>query len=196
MEADSTPGGESVFRVALPAAEQMPPKSRPIAVVPAVSRGRGRILIVDDEPDIGESLSEVLADDYDVVAVDSGGEALRRLTGPVFDAILCDLMMPVMTGMGTFYQEIARVAPQVAERFIFMTGGAFTPRANQFLESAHNLKLEKPFDIDQLGRVLSIQMSPRASPTRGLSTDSQARSHSGGPSHDGLFGDCHSTGRG
>ena len=159
IEAESTVGRGSVFRVALPAAEAKL-ETRPEGhLPPQLPRRRGRVLIVDDESEIGESLAAILSDSYDVIAVDSGREALRRLTGPeAFDAILCDLMMPVMTGMD-LYEQAMQSAPHMAQRFIFMTGGAFTSRARQFLESVDNLTLEKPFDIDSMLRLLADQVN-------------------------------------
>ena len=159
IEAESTVGRGSVFRVALPAAdaklETRPEGHRP----PQLPRRRGRVLIVDDEPEIGESLGAILSDSYDVIAVDSGREALTRLTGPeAFDVILCDLMMPVMTGMD-LYEQAMHSAPHMAQRFIFMTGGAFTSRARQFLESVDNLTLEKPVDIGSMLRLLADQVN-------------------------------------
>jgi DNA-binding NtrC family response regulator len=54
-------------------------------------------------------------------------------------------MMPDMTGMD-LYAEVARRHPGVERRFIFMTGGAFTPRATEFLAQVANRRLEKPFE--------------------------------------------------
>ena len=68
--------------------------------------------------------------------------------GDRYDVILCDLMMPVMTGMD-LYAEVVRVAPKLVGRLVFMTGGAFTPRARAFLESVSNPCLEKPLDTSQ-----------------------------------------------
>jgi CheY-like chemotaxis protein len=77
-------------------------------------------------------------------------EALSRIaTGERFDAVVCDLMMPVVTGMD-LYAELLRVAPDVAGRIIFMTGGAFTARARAFIESVANPVLEKPIDLGKL----------------------------------------------
>src|SRR5207237_9662327 len=75
------------------------------------------------------------------------GRASRRLReqGGQFDMILCDLMMPSMTGM-ELHDELARIEPAHAARMSFLTGGAFTPRARAFLAEVPNPRLEKPFD--------------------------------------------------
>jgi CheY-like chemotaxis protein len=66
-----------------------------------------------------------------------------------FDVILCDLMMPQMTGM-EFHAELARKAPRMAERVVFLTAGAFTANAKRYLDSVPNKRLEKPFDAKAL----------------------------------------------
>jgi two-component system, cell cycle sensor histidine kinase and response regulator CckA len=59
--------------------------------------------------------------------------------------VLCDLMMPGMSGPD-FYREACRVRPELEARFVFMTGGAFTEVGNDFLESMGGRVLYKPFD--------------------------------------------------
>ena len=73
-------------------------------------------------------------------------EALRLLDGGVgFDLILCDLMMPEMDGVDLHARLAARAPEQVA-RMVFLTGGAFSPRARRFLDEVPNPRVPKPFD--------------------------------------------------
>jgi CheY-like chemotaxis protein len=117
---------------------------------PALQPGRrGRILIVDDEPMAGAALRRILEREHDVVVVTRGRDALDQIAGAQFDVILCDLMMPEMSGMD-LYTEVSRRSPEHAPRIIFMTGGAFTPRAREFLERVPNQRLEKPVDTRNL----------------------------------------------
>ena len=114
-----------------------------------------RIMVVDDDPGIGEIVGEVLAPEHEVVAATSGVEALRLLeAGSAFDLILCDLMMPLMTGM-QFHAEVARRAPAQAAGMVFMTGGAFTPRAQAFVAAAANPVLGKPFTPAELREMVT-----------------------------------------
>jgi CheY-like chemotaxis protein len=76
------------------------------------------------------------------------------LSGAKFDLIFCDLLMPRMSGMD-LYDELRSLRPGVEERIVFMTGGAFTERAAQFLATVPNRKLSKPFDLLELERVVS-----------------------------------------
>jgi PAS domain S-box-containing protein len=149
IQVASTPGLGTTFRVVLPPAKRwrgpQPPKSTDAGAHP-----RRRVLIIDDERLVGEAIARSLSDDNDVSVVTDAGTGLARITaGERFDVILCDLMMPVMTGMD-LYAEMMRLAPKHAGHLVFMTGGAFTPRARAFLESVVNPCLEKPLDMGKL----------------------------------------------
>jgi CheY-like chemotaxis protein len=111
---------------------------------------RGRVLIVDDEPMVVATLRRVLSRHHDIATTTSAREALERLrAGQRFDVVLCDLMMPDMTGMA-LHDTLDRELPDLARRMIFITGGAFTPRGVDFLERVHNPRIEKPFDVSTL----------------------------------------------
>jgi len=112
---------------------------------------RGRILIVDDEPVLAGVMVEAL-EDHDVTVVTSGLEALERCDEGAYDVIFCDLMMPDMSGMEVF-EKIRSSHAGLEERIVFVTGGAFTPKARAFLDSTTNLRIEKPFHIDALQRL-------------------------------------------
>jgi PAS domain S-box-containing protein len=109
-----------------------------------------RILLVDDEPHLLPMLQRVLARLGSVLAVEGGRAALELIQGGArFDVILCDLMMPDMTGMDLF-QELSLKQPELVERMVFITGGSFTSRATAFLERIDNRVLAKPLDPEAL----------------------------------------------
>jgi PAS domain S-box-containing protein len=144
---DTELGRGTTFRVVLPAAapDDRPVPQEPIRSAAAAGR-RGKILIVDDEPLIAKALSRVLAAQHDVAISENGRQALDRIQrGERFDAILCDVMMPELTGMD-LYAELKTVAPEQVERIIFVTGGAFTSAGKAFLDAVPNARIEKPFD--------------------------------------------------
>src|SRR5438270_3173810 len=146
-------GKGTVFRVVLPAAKSTA-ESVHLAprLVPRPKR-RGRILVIDDEKDLTDVTREGLAGLHEVMTTQDARQALEWIAaGHRFDLILCDMMMPLMTGM-EFHMRLATLAPEQANRVVFMTGGAFTPRAREFLARLPNLRLEKPFD---LGHVLAM----------------------------------------
>jgi CheY-like chemotaxis protein len=106
---------------------------------------RGRIVVVDDDALVRRAVQRSLASEHDVTAVSSALEVLERIaSGERFDVIVCDLMMPSMTGMD-LHAELSKIAPELADRMVFLTGGAFTARARDFLDRVPNLRLEKPF---------------------------------------------------
>jgi CheY-like chemotaxis protein len=124
------------------------------------------VLVVDDELPLASMLSRVLSDEHEVIIATSAREALDELTQKTFDVVLCDLLMPVMSGMD-LYRELKERLPGTEQRMVFMTGGAFTPRAAEFLTTVPNPRLEKPFDLNQvrqlvrkLSRPLLKQRSP------------------------------------
>ena len=144
---ESAPGKGTTFRVWLPisgeGAEVEPATAK--AELPKTQR-RGRVLVVDDEPMIGTSIRRTLSSEHDVVSVTRAAEALERLSaGERFDVVISDLMMPEMTGMD-LYEEISRRWPEISRRVVFLTGGAFTARARDFLDRSPNRRLDKPFE--------------------------------------------------
>jgi PAS domain S-box-containing protein len=154
ISVDSDKGKGSVFRVSLPPVAMETPAT--IAARPPVDVGApgGRLLIVDDEPMILGALRRSFSSDYHVTCVGDGRRALERIrAGERYDVILCDLMMPEITGMD-LYAELGRLAPDQVERIVFVTGGAFTPRAREFLESIPNARVEKPIDFQNLKLLL------------------------------------------
>jgi PAS domain S-box-containing protein len=151
----NTDGG-ATFRVVLPATDAAPqrPEPAPPTTTVAKSTPRLRLLVVDDEMAMGRTLGIALADEFDVTSVTSGREALELLSEDGrFDVVLCDLMMPDVSGMDV-YERVARRAPALATRFVFVTGGAFTDRARAFVEQVGAPVVEKPFELATLPAVL------------------------------------------
>ncbi len=123
-----------------------------LAETPTDSAGL-RILVVDDEPLVCEGIRRALKN-HEVTVASSGAEAVRLCTSSGFDLVLCDVMMPEVSGSDVFNQ-VRRVCPELAARFVFMTGGAFTPSARAFLESIENEQLFKPFTLRELRSVVA-----------------------------------------
>lgn len=143
IDVTSAPGGGTTFRVTLPVAlEAAVPATVPAVDIPG---SYARVLMIDDEAAVGRSTRLLLAPEHDVVPVTRAKDALGRLlAGERYDVILCDLMMPDMSGI-EFYEQLARSAPQYIRKIVFLTGGAFTPHAREFLASVASPHLEKPF---------------------------------------------------
>jgi two-component system, cell cycle sensor histidine kinase and response regulator CckA len=158
IDVESAPGQGTTVRVILPRAPQASATPEPATTTeaPAASTRSRRpsVLVIDDEPLILKLVSAVLEGDNDVTCESRGESALARIrTGERFDAILCDLMMPQLTGMD-LHAAVLEIDPRQAEAMLFLTGGAFTPRARAFLDRVSNPTLEKPFDSEALRRGL------------------------------------------
>jgi PAS domain S-box-containing protein len=153
IEVQSEPGHGTLVRVLLPPAQSVTPKVESVVAAP-VSSPRRRILVIDDEEAIGASLRLALRSAHDVVTATSGRDALARLqTEPPVDLVICDMMMPQMTGIDV-HDELARTMPHYVSRLVFMTGGAFTPATNAFLEKIPDRVIEKPIEIKDLKAVI------------------------------------------
>ena len=149
LEVDSEPGLGTTFRVRLPVAHS-PVRAESIEPPPPVGERREKVLVIDDEPMIGVMIRRLLAAHCDVLPVTHAREALRRIGAQErFDAILCDLMMPRMSGI-EFYTELTALSPEMAKRTGFLTGGAVTPQARRFLLEHADISLEKPVEIGKL----------------------------------------------
>jgi two-component system, NtrC family, sensor kinase len=138
----------------VPASRQVPMMQQTLVVsdteagleVAPDSLVRGRILVVDDEAGLRRGAQRMLGHLHDVVLASSGKEARDILEGDcAFDLILCDVMMPEISGMD-LHAWLVGYDPVLAGRVVFVTGGAFTPRAAEYLARVHNLRIEKPVE--------------------------------------------------
>lgn len=160
-------GQGSVFTILLPAAPPERPRAtepvhRPVEEDTSTVRTtrRGRILIVDDEPRLAQSMRLLLAPNHDVVTTTRGSEALEWVaSGQRFDLVVCDLQMPGTTGMD-IYDRLREQAPELARRLVFMSGGAFTPAASAFIRSVPNQVLEKPVRPEVLLATIDAALEP------------------------------------
>lgn len=156
IEVDSTRGVGSAFTVVLPAvaATAPTPPAPPPSAPPRARSVRPRLLLVDDERNVRSVLEALLKGRYDVTPVASVPEARARITeSGDWQLILCDLMMPEVTGMD-LYDWVEQEHRALASRMVFMTGGAFTERARELLDRLPDRWIEKPFDFEQLMALL------------------------------------------
>ncbi|MCK5798735.1 MAG: response regulator [Deltaproteobacteria bacterium] len=126
---------------------------------------RLRILVVDDEPAEGAVLTRLLHQ-HEVTAVQGGQEALTLLAGGLsVDVLLCDLMMPDMSGMA-LHERLAVSHPSLADRMVFITGGAFSEEAQAFVDAVENPCLEKPLEMAALEAALAERGYARSKEVR------------------------------
>ena len=162
----SEQGKGTTFEVVLPMAEaRTSGATSAFSPMAEASTSRSRLLIIDDEPLLIAALSRTLAPEHEVVAFTHAHHALERLrAGERYELILCDLMMPEMTGM-ELHATLVREAPGQAERMVFLTGGAFTEAARTFLDTSQLPWLEKPFEPETLRTRLRALLAERRQPS-------------------------------
>jgi CheY-like chemotaxis protein len=140
------------------------PTTSPTAEVRERATVAARILVVDDDASVAGAVRESLSDLHAVVVETDPEAALGRLTaGERFDLILCDVMMPVLTGMD-LHEAVRCLDAGQAARMAFMTGGAFTPRGRAFLADLSHPRLDKPFDPLDLRQFVADRLAAQASP--------------------------------
>jgi len=158
IAAAERPEGGARFTVELPLHEGAPrpqPEEPAGPAPPAPKGGRGRILLVDDEPDIRRSISRYLSrTGWQVDLADSGEEGLRLLALGEYAVVVCDLRMPGMSGH-EFYRRLQALESPAVARLIFMTGDVLSPEASRLLQEAARPVLSKPFTLQDLSEVLA-----------------------------------------
>lgn len=157
-------GGALRLRPSSPGAEIVMTLSRSIlhtgehAVAARPTLPALKILVVDDDAAHREALTLLLRrDGHDVAAVEDGMAAMARLRGPrvTFDVVLADLQMPQLGGRGLF-EQISEASPQVARRFVFMTGDRARPETQAFLEACGQPSVLKPYELGELLAAIRI----------------------------------------
>lgn len=125
-----------------------------------ISQRVGRILVIDDEAYIADSLRLVLSDEFEVTTTSRPNDALEwLLRGDWYDVVLCDVVMPTMNGV-ELRNCVHAVRPNLAARFVFVTGGVVWGRVRELLDTVPNLVLEKPFDFIALRELMRRRVRP------------------------------------
>jgi CheY-like chemotaxis protein len=142
------------FRILLPSDNSRSTYPPPAPKPPTrLASQRLPVMVIDDEPQLCELFSAMLSDQYDVAAFSSPRSALASMLQGNFAVIVCDVMMPELNGMEVYAQAI-RERPELQERFVFVTGGAFTERARLFLRQTGRPTLRKPCSRSALLKVV------------------------------------------
>jgi signal transduction histidine kinase len=153
IAARSAVGQGTLFRVCLPPAVAVavaaPAPPAPARAGPAGGL-RARVLVLDDDGLVARSIQRMLRTHHEVAVETSARAALDRVqAGERFDLVLCDVMMPQMSGP-EFHRALLQAAPGQAARVVFITGGAFTPATIDYVGTAGVRVLEKPFEASAL----------------------------------------------
>jgi len=114
-----------------------------------------KILIVDDELAIRESLRIILQQDYEVLAVSSGAEALEKMREGGIDLVLLDVIMPGLDGI----QLLERMKSEYDIPVIMITAANTIKTAVQAMKLGAYDYLSKPFDVDEIKIVVQKVLS-------------------------------------
>jgi two-component system, cell cycle sensor histidine kinase and response regulator CckA len=163
LAVQSAPGKGSVFRVLLPRGEATVEARAPEATKPPSAQW-GRILVVDDDALLRRALNRMLGFRHSVRLAANAREALDALAAdPNFDVVLCDVMMPEVSGIELF-ERIRVLWPHLTPRVAFLTGAGFTPGVAHFLASVDNPTLTKPFNAHTLNEFVQTLLQSAARP--------------------------------
>ncbi|MCU0662580.1 MAG: ATP-binding protein [Myxococcota bacterium] len=161
---ESTVGMGTTFTLELPSEPLEGPGAQSLLPGQGAEKGRPRILVIDDEPPLGVAMGRVLRHEFEVVLATGGAQALDLVASDQsFDVLLCDLHMPEMSGMD-FHDRLLARWPQLASRIVFMSGGASTARAQDFLGSVHRPWLSKPVEPAALVSTVRSMLADKRSP--------------------------------
>jgi CheY-like chemotaxis protein len=160
IRAENLPSRGARISLTLPAA---PTAAKESGVVPPPVSLRGerfRVLVIDDEVAICRALKRVLAG-HDVVTLSDSREGLARVGSDDFDVVICDLMMPGMSGY-KLYAAACAARPSVSTRFVFVSGGALSEEASRFLKTCECPVLPKPFSNADVLEAVNRVAKPHA----------------------------------
>ncbi len=163
IEVESRPGTPTTFRIWLPSDTGLGLVPRATLVKERPHTLPASLLLVDDDRLVRNGLRRILEKFHDVVVASGGEQALAALAERTFDLVLCDLIMPMMTGMELF-AAVAKKNPEQAKRFVFLTGGTSSPEARDFLLEVKNPRAYKPIGADQLVRLVDDCVKQFAKP--------------------------------
>jgi PAS domain S-box-containing protein len=151
----------AVFVLKLPCADTLP-APRP-SCAPAPRRSAVcRVLVVDDEQDLGQSLAEILEQDgHCVDYVASAATALEKLKRHRYEVILSDIRMPGMDGP-SFFRTLRSRHPDQLGGFAFITGDTLTPQLRDFIDSTERPCIEKPFAPRDIRQVVELILRSRS----------------------------------
>ena len=176
IQIESVIGRGTRVVVTLPPPPASITRPRPVSLAPEPlsARTRLKVLVIDDDPLVGRGLRRQLQH-HDVTAVTSGQRCVAALErGQRFELILCDLMMPGLTGADV-YDKVAALGQGLEEHIVFLTGGVFSDAVRDFLDRIPNSRLTKPVSSAQLDSVLAsagrrAARSATAAPSGNLQT--------------------------
>ncbi|MCC7202938.1 MAG: GAF domain-containing protein [Nitrospirae bacterium] len=107
------------------------------------------VLVVDDEDDQLDVMRHILGDRYKVIGVNSGNEAIERLSTEDYDIVICDFKMPGTDGAGV-YEWVSRNKPYMEKKMLFSTGDVLGGKVDALIKKIGGNYIIKPYNIEEL----------------------------------------------
>jgi CheY-like chemotaxis protein len=160
LEVDTQPGAGATLLITLPQADAG--ASVAAREAPAAGSHNGlSVLVIDDEPDVASTIAEILErDGVRVVTAPDGRAGLELIARQPFDAVLCDLRMPVMDGP-QFQRRLQALHPGLAARLVFMSGDLLGAGVTATNGAFGRPLLEKPFAPNDVRAAVTAVVGPR-----------------------------------
>jgi len=131
------------------------------------STHRRKALVVDDEESNAALVRRVLAGaGYDVESTTLSRRALVMIERTAYDAVICDVKMPELSGQ-ELYGRVCQIRPEMARRFIFITGDIDGEDTRQFLDESRCSYFMKPFNLERLTAAVDMLTGSRSADTIG-----------------------------
>ncbi len=168
LRVEDTPGGGATFYITLPTLASLEGSEGECdnVIETATLKTSLKILIVDDEVELSQTLADLLEPEGHTIDLAANGEiALHKLRERDFDVIISDLRMPVMDGP-TMYSELSRTLPKYVNRIIFVTGDTLSPHVHSFLSQNPVPVIEKPYRLVDVRATLALLL--KEGPAKGI----------------------------
>jgi len=153
VDVRSEAGAGTVFRVYLPESPDGAPKEK-AEMDPAFPRGRGRILLVDDQEPVREVAKDMLeALGYDVITAADGLEGVSRYRDlwREIDLVVLDMIMPNMSG-GDCFRRMKEINPKA--RVVLSSGYSMDGAIQDVMNEGILAFIQKPYRMEELSRVV------------------------------------------
>jgi len=172
MALEDTPGGGATFHISLPVAADTTQAKPEDTDIPSEAVAKLRILLVDDEVELAQTLADLLEPEgHDIDLAANGAIAIEKLRKRPFDAIISDLRMPVLDGPG-MYAEFKKSMPEYLNKIIYVTGDTLSTHVHEFLSSTPVPVIEKPYRLRDVRQALLKMLKDNESQSNITSSDS------------------------
>jgi len=155
IQVESEDGEGATFTIRLAACTEAIQEAKPAAVEP----GRANVLVIDDEEDIRELLTNILPRfEHNIVTATHGIEGITAFQNGNYDIVFTDLGMPEMSGWEVA-QQVKSINPNVM--VILITGWGVELEEDELKEKNVDSVISKPFQIGQILEVVSKALESR-----------------------------------